>query len=62
MLTGIVEEAVNLRADDRVHRIERTEHHDIIRLHIRVGKVELIVRMILVEQILRIVVLIKKRQ
>ena len=62
MSTCIVEQAYNLRTYHGVDGIERAEKYDVIGLDIRIDKVELVVRMILVENVFGIVVIIEEGQ
>ena len=61
-IMGIFQKGEYLWTNHRIHRIKRAEHYDIISLNIREVEVEPIVRMILIEDILRIVLLIQESQ
>ena len=58
----IVEQTYDLRADHGVYGIEGAEKHDVIGLDVGIDEVELIVRMIFIEDVFGIVVLIEESQ
>ena len=62
LVACILQEALHLRTNHGIDRIEGPEHHHIIGLHIGIGKVELVVRMVFIEHIVGIIVLIEKSQ
>ena len=59
---GIVEEGRHLRTNHGVHGVIRAEHHDVIGLDIGIDKLQLVMRMIFIEDVFRIVILIEERQ
>ena len=61
-LSRIVQKALHLRADHRIDCKIGTEHHDVILLHVGHHEVQLVVRMILIEQIFRVVLLVEEGQ
>lgn len=62
MGTGIVEEPYNLWTDDGVDGVEGAKDDDVVRMDVRIDKVELVVGMILIEDVLGIVVFIEESQ
>ena len=61
-LLGILQKTVHLRTDDGIDGIERAVHHNIVGLHVGIDEVQLVVRMVLIENVVGIVVLIEKGQ
>ena len=62
LLVSILQECQHLGTNHGIDGIERAKHHHIIRLDIRCDKLQTIMGMVLVEDILRIVVVIEERQ
>ena len=62
VLLRILQEAGNLRTDHRIQSEERTEEHDVARIDFRCGKLQLVVRMIFIEDVVGIVVLVEESQ
>ena len=62
LLVCILQECQHLWTDNRVDGIERAKHHHIVRLDIGRDKLQAVVGMILIKDILGIVVLVQKRQ
>ena len=60
--TGIIEQPRNLRPYHRVHREERAKQHDVTGLDVGIDEVELVVRVVFIEDVLSIVVVVEKRQ
>ena len=60
MLTGIVQESINLRADDRVQCEIAAIQHDVVRLYVRIDIVDAVVGMVFIENVFRIVLLIEE--
>jgi hypothetical protein len=59
-LMRIFQKTVHLRTNHRIHRIERAIHHDIVRLDFRKYKIDLVVRMILIEDVFGIILFIQE--
>ena len=59
---GIVQKALHLPADNRVQSIIRAKQHDVIRLDVRIDKIETVVRMILIKDIVGIITLVQESQ
>ena len=62
MLLGILQKACHLWTNHWVEGEEGAEEHDVVRLDVGSGKLQLIVRMILVEDVVGIVVVIEESQ
>ena len=59
---GVLQKTSHLRTNHRIQSEERTEEHDVVRIDFGSGKLQLVVRMILVENVVSIVVLVEERQ
>ena len=59
---GMVEESRHLRTDDRIDSIIRAKHHNVIGLDVGIDKLQLVARVILIEDILRIVLFVQEYQ
>ena len=62
MFAGIVQKALYLRTDNGVYGIIRTEKHDVVFINLRKCKVQPVVGMVFVEDVVRIVLLVQKSQ
>ena len=62
MRLGVFQETSHLRTYDGVDSIERTEHHYIVFVYFWIGKVELVVGMVFIEDIFRVVFVVEKSQ
>ena len=58
VVLGIFKKSRHLRADHGIDGIERAEHHNIVRLDIGIDEVELVVRVVLIEDVFRVIVLV----
>ena len=62
VVAGILQETLHLLTNHRIDGIVGAEHHNVVRLYLRKNEVQTVVGMILIEDVLRIVLFIKKRQ
>ena len=62
VILGVLQKTGHLRTNHRIQGEERTEEHDVARIDFRSGKLQLVVGMILVEDVVGIVVLVEERQ
>jgi len=61
-LSGILKEALHLRTDHGIHGIVRAEHHDVVSLYLWEHEVQTVVGVVLIEDVLRVVILVEEGQ
>ena len=62
MILGVLQETGHLRTNHRIQGEERTEEHDVARIDFGSSKLQLVVGMVLVEDVVGIVVLVEESQ
>ena len=62
VVARIVEQSDDLRTDDRVDGKERAEDDDVVGLDVGIDKVELVVRVVFIEDVLRVVVVVEESE
>ena len=62
VVAGIFQESLHLLTNHRIDGIVGAEHHNVVRLYLRKNEVQAVVGMILIEDVLRVVLLVEKRQ
>ena len=60
IVLGMIEESRHLRTNHRIHSIVGAKHHNVIRLDVGINEIQLVMRMILIEDVFRIVLLVEK--